>query len=266
MYGLYLAIVRHKDHLLFILALTLSLLLILNNTSPEMGVVRGKAAEVISFMSSPITFIRSLMFLENETQILRKKNLELSLQVESMLNLQVENDELLSMLDLKKRTELIMKPARVVNKGLQPNLLSIVINVGFEDGVYKNQAVLTPKGVIGKTVEVGGHSSIVQLITDINYRLSVRILPSGATGILRLIKNGKAQIREVQKNVKINIGDKVVTSGFSDIYPSGLPVGSVSGVFDDRGSFQKIVNLKLPNNTSSFQNVFVIIEKINEMD
>ena len=127
MYGLYLAIVRHKDHLLFILALTLSLLLILNNTSPEMGVVRGKAAEVVSFMSSPITFIRSLMFLENETQILRKKNLELSLQVESMLNLQVENDELLSMLDLKKRTKLIMKPARVVNKGLQPNLLSIVI-------------------------------------------------------------------------------------------------------------------------------------------
>ena len=64
----------------------------------------------------------------------------------------------------------------------------------------------------------------------------------------------------------MQIGDKVVTSGFSDIYPPGLPVGSVSGVLDDRGSFQKVVNLKLPNDITSFQNVFVITEKMNEMD
>jgi len=266
MYETYLVIVRQKDHFLFLVAIALSFFLLLNNTSSEMGVVRGKSVEIVSFITSPITFIRSLMSLEKKTQILREKNLSLSLKVESMLNLQNENNELLRMLDFKKQTSLLMKPAKVVNKGLQPNLLSIVINSGSKDGLKRNQAVLTPNGVIGKTVEVGENTSIVQLITDVNYRLSVRILPSGATGILRLIKKGMAQIREVQKNVEINIGDKVVTSGFSDIYPPGLPVGSVSGVYDDRGSFQKVVNLKLSNDISSFQNVFVIIEKINEMD
>jgi cell shape-determining protein MreC len=45
-----------------------------------------------------------------------------------------------------------------------------------------------------------------------------------------------------------------------------LPVGSVSGVLDDRGSFQKVVNIKLPNDITSFQNVFVIVEKKDEMD
>ena len=266
MYETYLVIVRQKDHFLFLVAIALSFFLLLNNTSSEMGVVRGKSVEIVSFITSPITFIRSLMSLEKKTQILREKNLSLSLKVESMLNLQNENNELLRMLDFKKQTSLLMKPAKVVNQGLQPNLLSIVINSGSKEGLKRNQAVLTPNGVIGKTVEVGENTSIVQLITDVNYRLSVRILPSGATGILRLIKKGMAQIREVQKNVEINIGDKVVTSGFSDIYPPGLPVGSVSGVYDDRGSFQKVVNLKLSNDISSFQNVFVIIEKINEMD
>ena len=91
-------------------------------------------------------------------------------------------------------------------------------------------------------------------------------MPSGATGILRTIKGNTAQILEVQKNVDINIGDKVVTSGFSDIYPSGLPVGTVEGVYEDRSSFQKIVNVTLPNDMSSFQYVFVITEKLNEMD
>ena len=124
--------------------------------------------------------------------------------------------------------------------------------------------MLTPKGIIGKTIETGDKASIVQLITDSNYRVSVRILPSGATGILQMLKGNTAQIREVQKNVNISIGDKVVTSGFSDIYPAGLPVGIVEGVYEERGSFQKVVNVSLPNDMSAFQYVFVIIEKLNE--
>ena len=83
---------------------------------------------------------------------------------------------------------------------------------------------------------------------------------------LRILRGSTAQIREVQKNVLINIGDKVVTSGFSDIYPPGLPVGTVEGVYEDRSSFQKVVNVTLPNDMSAFQYVFVIIEKINEVD
>ena len=266
MYSFYLLIVRYKDHFLFIIALAFSLVLLLNNDNPKMGNVRGKAADVISFFSSPVAVAKSLMFLEEENQLLREKTLSLSLQVESMLNLQRENEELLGMLDFKRQTKLIIRPARVVNKGTQANLLSIIIDGGQIDGIRKNQAVLTPDGVIGKTIESGSKASIVQLISDANFRLSVRILPSGATGILRFMKGNTAQIREVQKNVDINIGDKVVTSGFSDIYPSGLPVGKVEGVYEDRSSFQKMINVALPNDMSSFQYVFVIIEKLNEMD
>ena len=102
-----------------------------------------------------------------------------------------------------------------------------------------------PEGVIGKTIQVGNSASIVQFITDHNYRLSVRILPSGATGILRWRGNNICEIREVQKNVNIEIGDQVVTSGFSDIYPPGLPVGDVAGVYDERGNYQKVVNVTI---------------------
>ena len=66
--------------------------------------------------------------------------------------------------------------------------------------------------------------------------------------------------------MEITIGNKVITSGFSDIYPAGLPVGEVAGVFDERGSFQKIVNINLPNDMSAFQYVFVIVENSYEMD
>ena len=258
MYGIYLTIVKHKDHFVFAFAIIFSTFILLNNESPRMSIIRGKATDVVSFFSSPFAWIQSLMFLEEENQVLREKNLELSLKVESMLNLQNENNALMEMLEFKKDKKFIIKSAKVVNKGIQPNLLSIIIDRGTIDGVNNNLPVLTPKGVVGKTIEASSNNSIVQLISDANFRLSTRILPSGATGILRFVNGETAEIREVQKNVVINIGDKVVTSGFSDIYPAGLPVGTVKGVYQDRGSFQKVVSIYLPNDLNAFQHVFII--------
>ena len=258
MYGIYLTVVKHKDHFAFAFAIIFSTFILLNNESPKMSIIRGKATDVVSFFSSPFAWIQSLMFLEKENQVLREKNLELSLQVESMLNLQNENNALMEMLEFKNNKKFIIKSAKVVNKGIQPNLLSIIIDRGTFDGVKNNLPVLTPKGVVGKTIEASKNNSIVQLISDANFRLSTRILPSGATGILRFVNGETAEIREVQKNVVINIGDKVVTSGFSDIYPAGLPVGNVKGVYQDRGSLQKVVSIYLPNDLNAFQHVFII--------
>ena len=70
MYGFYLVIVRNKDHFLFFLALVVSLFLLLSNDNPKMGVIRGKSSELISFLSSPITFIKSLMYLEKKKSVI----------------------------------------------------------------------------------------------------------------------------------------------------------------------------------------------------
>ena len=56
------------------------------------------------------------------------------------------------------------------------------------------------------------------------------------------------------------------TSGFSDIYPAGLPVGTVAGVFDERGSYQKDVIVTLPTDLNAFQYAFVEIDHNNELE
>ena len=70
----------------------------------------------------------------------------------------------------------------------------------------------------------------------------------------------------MQKNAKISIGDKVVTSGFSQIYPKNLPVGEVIEVIDERGSFQKIAKVKIEPELGALLNVFIVIKEINELD
>ena len=142
-------------------------------------------------------------------------------------------------------------PASIINKGIQTNIKSLTIDVGSENNVSTNQAVLTPNGVIGKTIQVGKNSAIVQSISDNNFRLSVRIMPSGAVGILRWFDSNTCKVYEVQKNVEVNIGDRVIN-------PPKLPVGIVSGVYDERGSYQKVINVNIQNDFESIQNVFIV--------
>ena len=192
---------------------------------------------------------------------MREKLIVLSLEKEAILEYEVENVRLKEMLDFKRESEIEMVPAKVINMGLISNLLSMTIDVGSDVGVSKNSAVITPSGIIGKITIVNNNSSVVQLISDPDFRIGVRFLPSGATGILRWRINNICDVREVYKNSIINVGDRVVTSGLSDIFPTGLPVGIVSSVADDRSQFQKIVSVQIEENLSSLIHVFVIINE-----
>ncbi len=225
-----------------------------------MSVIRGFTTDIVSFLSSPMVRVKSLAIVSEENQYLREKNLQLNLELESILYAADENRKLRELLDFKRDTKLKIIAARIINKGIQTNLNSLTIDVGSKDGLLPNQAVLTPDGIIGKTVQVGQFSSLVQSISDNNFRLSVRIMPSGAVGILRWNSNSMCKVYEIQKNVEINIGDRVITSGFSKIYPPKLPVGIVSGVYDERGSYQKVVNVEIQSDFESIQNVFVVID------
>ena len=261
MRNLLLFIIKNKDHFAFAVTVTLSVSLLFNRNNDEMSVVRGFSSDIVSFLSSPMVKVKSLAIVSEENHYLREKNLQLSLQLESILYAADENENLRELLDFKRKTKLKIIPASIINKGIQTNIKSLTIDVGKKNNVSTNQAVLTSSGVIGKTIQVGESSAIVQSISDNNFRLSVRIMPSGAVGVLRWFDSNICKVYEVQKNVDVNIGDRVITSGFSKIYPPKLPVGTVSGVYDERGSYQKVINVNIQNDFESIQNVFIVLDE-----
>ena len=259
---LYLILLKRKDIFTLILSVILSLLMLSNGESDNVRLLRSKANRFFTILYSPITWVRSMALIEEEAALLRGKNLQLSFQVESMRYLLEENNRLEELLDFQRESELTILPARVINMSASPYLSSsLSIDVGLESGVEENDPVITPKGIIGKTTIVGDNASIVQMINDVNFRLSVRIKPSASTGIMRWLDGGLYLIKEVQKNANVNIGDKVVTSGFSDIFPDDLPVGEVVNITDERGRFQKSVVVQINENIGSIINLFVIVDQ-----
>ena len=259
---LYLILLKRKDIFTLILSVILSLLMLSNGESDNIRLLRSKANRFFTILYSPITWIRSMALIEEEAALLRGKNLQLSFQVESMRYLLEENNRLEELLDFQRESKMTILPARVINMSASPYLSSsLSIDVGLESGVEENDPVITPKGIIGKTTIVGDNASIVQMINDVNFRLSVRIKPSASTGIMRWLDGGLYLIKEVQKNANVNIGDKVVTSGFSDIFPDDLPVGEIVNITDERGRFQKSVVVQINENIGSIINLFVIVDQ-----
>ena len=258
--NLYLAIIRNRQHFSFLFALIISFLILSSKDSPGVIFIRELSIDFYAWISTPISNLKALRAVEEENSILRVKNMQYSLQFQDLQSLETENRQLRSMLDFKNQKQLYMIPSSIVNKGTEPGVESMLIDIGSLNGVKVDNPVITPKGVVGKTIIVGKTSSIVQLISDVNFRISVRILPSGATGILRWSGDGQCEIREVHSNSEVNIGNQIVTSGYSNIYPPNLNVGVVTEITHKRGSFQKLIAGNISSEIGSLMNVFVVID------
>ena len=257
----YLIITKHKDIFALIFSIILSLMMLANGDSDNLRLLRSKSNRIFAYIYTPITWVRTKALIEEEALLLREKNLQLTFQLESMRHLLDENNRLKRLLNFKRESQLNLYPARVINMGASPHLSSsLSIDIGSNSGVSVNDPIMTANGIIGKTVIVDDQESIVQLINDVTFRLSVRIKPSGSTGILRWLDKNIYMIKEVQKNSNVEVGNQVVTSGFSDIFPSDLPVGEVINITDERGRFHKSVVVKINENIGSIMNLFVIVE------
>jgi rod shape-determining protein MreC len=115
--------------------------------------------------------------------------------------------------------------------GLRQRLL---LNRGQSNGVFKGQAVLDDKGLIGQTVHVGPWSAEVILITDPEHAVPVRIERTG----LRTIAVGAGDTTSLALpylpgNADIKSGDLLVTSGLGGVFPEGYPVARVTSVNRD---------------------------------
>ena len=171
--------------------------------------------------------------LETENARLRKQQHELELRTMRYDALARENGELRGLRDALPPVADRWLAAEVVTDSHRQR---IVINRGTTNGVFKAQAVLDDKGVIGQTTHVGPWSAEVILITNPEHAIPVTIERTG----LRTIAVGAGDedsaslaLPYLPGNADVKPGDQLVTSGLGGVFPAGYPVGRVSEVHRD---------------------------------
>ena len=113
-----------------------------------------------------------------------------------------------------------------------PFLKSIIINKGSKHNVRLGMAVLDDNYLVGKVVEVNFTTSRVLLLSDLNSKIPVDIMPKEILSILSGTGKDHGIIQYRKNQDLINNGDRVFTSGAGGIFKSGIPVGKIEKNFE----------------------------------
>lgn len=119
---------------------------------------------------------------------------------------------------------------------------AVYIDKGTNDGIKDDMPVVSPEGVAGKVLQAFPTTSLVLLINDPSSGAGVILEKSRLQGIVRGDPNavGTVVIRNVMADEKVEVGDRVLTSGGDQVFPKGMMVGTVSSVQPGNDIFLKI--------------------------
>lgn len=226
-----------------------------------------------TFFESPLkttsNWIENTVSLDN----VRKENDKLKENIGSIGRYQAEinelkdkNKDLQSMLDFQDENDnLDLKPAKVIFRDFERWNNVIKINVGSQDDIEINDAVVLPQGLIGRIESVEKNSSTVRLLVsnDKVSKVAIKIKISDDESIEGIIDAYDSNVNKFMLSLLetsdfIEKDQAVVTSGTGGTIPSGLLVGYISLVEASASQLGETILVTPSANFKSFEKVFVV--------
>lgn len=158
--------------------------------------------------------------------------LELQAQIVELKSQNQKLQELLNYTKSQGKQQGIVAP--VVGRSADHWWQQITLGRGSEAGIQVGFTVTAPGGLVGRIISVTPNTSRVLLISDRTSQLGVTISRSRSMGTLQGQSSSHAVIRFFNKVPTVRRGDIVATSPYSQMFPSGLPVGKVESVNIDK--------------------------------
>lgn len=197
-------------------------------STPVLALLSKPAEAAARFMQN----VHELVSIRQENTRLRQENQELNLIKLDTERLRKENAYLTDLLHYVPPPDAISITSRVIADTGNSFAQSLIAFVGQKQEIEKGNVVLTGDGLVGRIASVGMNAARILLITDINSRIPVKVEPIDAPAILSGDNTEYPQLISLPNNVRVNVGDRVVTSGMAGVYPAGLPVGVIVSVDD----------------------------------
>jgi rod shape-determining protein MreC len=136
----------------------------------------------------------------------------------------------------------------------------VYIDKGENAGITRDMAVITADGIVGKVLLVYPSVSQVLLINDQSSGVGALLEKTRLQGVLRGTADGEVILERVMSDEQVAAGETVLTSGGDQIFPKGLPVGTVTKVANGKDLFLNI-KIKPAANLSKLEEVLVLVEK-----
>ena len=155
-------------------------------------------------------------------------------------------------------------PAKVVENSIHKAENLITIDKGRKDGVEPDMGVACGNGIVGVVYLVSDHYSVViSALNSASSRISCSIRNRGYFGYLHWYGGDPsvAYVEDVPRHAKFNLGEWMVTSGFSSIFPSGVQVGKIEQVYNSSDGLSYKLKVRLSTDFGNLRDVVVINDK-----
>ncbi|MBU6303819.1 MAG: rod shape-determining protein MreC [Betaproteobacteria bacterium] len=191
---------------------------------------------------------------------LERKEIENSDSLLQVEQLRIENESLRSLFDLRKSIKHKTVAAQISHETRDAFSNRIVIDRGSQHGLAPGHPVINAQGVVGQVVRVSPITAEVSLVTDPSLMIPVALPRSGLRSLASGTGDGQqVELKYLNINAEVEVGDVLVTSGLDGLYPSGLPVAKINRVERaGSGQFPRITSTPVAP-IGTLQHVLVIL-------
>lgn len=256
-------IVRYQFFLLFLVLEVVSFWMLGKHTFYQSSKFEDAYRVANGYASQYISNTTSYLSLKAVNENLARENLDLKNRV-AILNTNYE-----ALRDLHYDTLVSPKHnftlARVVNNSVNKQYNYITLNVGAKNGISKEMGVTTSQGIVGVVVGVSDHFCTVISLLNIDLKISAKLKSTDHFG--SMFWNGKnyreVVLTDIPQHVNINLGDTIVTSGYSSIFPADIELGTVSEIDSKDANFQSLT-VKLFLDFKQLNTVWVVAHRFEK--
>lgn len=255
---------RHSKWFVFAILVVVSCMLLFRSDPYRQHVYLTSAGRLASTAYNSANNVTSYFNLRDINEDLNRRNAELQTEIAG-LQRRIREMETASFVDTL-RLDSGVHPfdfivAHVINNSVSHPYNYLTINKGSLDGIRPELGVVDRNGVVGIVSNVAPHSARVISLLNPHFRLSCTIKSSDYFG--SLVWDGDdptmAVLEELPRHTVFEIGDTIVTSGYSAVFPAGLPVGVVTATDGDRTQNFFALRIRLLTDFTTLGNVQVVV-------
>lgn len=260
---------KNSKWFVFAILVITSLTLLVNHDPYHQHLYLTSAGRVVSSVYKSGSMLGSYMNLRSINEDLNRRNAELQAEIAS------KNEQIMALRELGYRDTLQLDSgmrhfdfivAHVINNSIARPYNYLTINKGELAGVQPELGVIDRNGVVGIVSNVGQHSARVISLLNPNFRLSCKIKRSEYFGSLVWDGNDprEALLEELPRHTVFHPGDTIVTSGYSAVFPEGLPVGVIIPDDSEHNENFFTLRVRLLADFTTLGNVQVVVNNRRE--
>lgn len=256
-------LIKYNYWFLFILLEVVCLLLLFRFNHYQQGVFFTSANVVTGKIYEVSGGVTSYFHLKSTNEALLDRNLVLEQQItqleDALKAYHADSMEIRSIKNTPMADYEIFK-ANVINNSLANADNYITIDKGENDGIRPEMGVVDANGVVGIVYMTSSHYSVVISLLNSKSNISCKIMGSEYFGYLKWEHGDSkyAYLKDLPRHAAFNLGDTVVTSGYSTVFPAGVMVGTVDDMSDSHDGLSYLLKVKLATDFGKVNTVRIL--------